>query len=219
MHQDLRAQVVGVMGFLELALQRRQCEMLAVQMLNELGLLLDDIIKDSAMEGEKYKETKRLSVAPMDSEDAVLGHATYMQAYLSAYVKASKENTGEETCFSVATDKGRVHGLNLMMTALVKPDNSASWMPPQAAHPVHFVAYSSSPGGSVQGYQNQPRGLFSALRRALDFSTVPHFVGPRGLLVVETGLFFLWSPTLFGPRVSAWLSAPQARCQEGPKRA
>lgn len=59
-------------------------------------------------------------------------NAPYMQLYLAAYVEASKKNARDAKFVSVATDKGRIHGRNVMLTALVLPDNMASWLPPQA---------------------------------------------------------------------------------------
>lgn len=96
-------------------------------------------------------------------------NAPYMQLYLAAYVEASKKNARDAKFVSVATDKGRIHGRNVMLTALVLPDNMASWLPPQAPLDMACFRRFQAEFRCGGGGQNRFRG----------FVFTRHVFGPR----------------------------------------
>lgn len=102
---------------------------LAAQALSQLALALDRWVV-MASGGSSHD---RLSVRSSADEGTIFNNAAFMERFFVGYIKGISQIFTTERCFSLATDKGRVHGLPLMLMAAVSPSNQAAWLPPQAA--------------------------------------------------------------------------------------
>lgn len=104
---------------------------LAAQLFTCIGLSLDARCV-ALFEGPAGAMKGRLSAKVVNEERCVMNNPSYMQLYLAACVEGAKKNAAEAKFVSIATDTGRIHGRNVALAAMVLPDNTASWLPPQA---------------------------------------------------------------------------------------
>lgn len=189
-------QPADLVGFLSKLIPNKDRWYLASQLLTQVGLQLDALVVDM-FKGRYRAPAGAMTTKKIDDEESVLHNPAYMGSFLSSYVAASRKNAKGAQCVSVATDKGRIHGFNLMLTAMVLPDNTSSWLPPQAS-----VVYE----GSLPAAPETPRlGLRKPTPR-LGFRT-PFFLVP-----VSAARVFLVPVTLGGSK-----SVQMRVCRIGPR--